>query len=104
VCVASKASVVAAAGIVLLPFTEAVMSGLVDALMIVAVAGLVVSRRFRAHRIDTDRRWWVALVVVGVLALREPGVIDAHRHLASAPRGTARRRCGWSRSSRRTWC
>ncbi|MYR45472.1 DUF1453 family protein [Streptomyces sp. SID5910] len=59
------------------------MSGLVDALMIVAVAGLVVFRQFRAHRIDTDRRWWVVPVVLGVIAVREPGMIDAHHHVAS---------------------
>ncbi|WP_435879734.1 hypothetical protein [Streptomyces flaveolus] len=59
------------------------MSGLLDALMIVAVAGLVVSRQFRAHRIDTDRRWWVAPVVLGVIALREPGMIDAGHRPAS---------------------
>ncbi|MFD8277203.1 DUF1453 domain-containing protein [Streptomyces flaveolus] len=59
------------------------MSGLLDALMIVAVACLVVSRQFRAHRIDTDRRWWVAPVALGVIALREPGMIDAGHRPAS---------------------
>ncbi|MEU9590630.1 DUF1453 domain-containing protein [Streptomyces sp. NPDC048219] len=59
------------------------MPGLVDALMIVAVAGLVVLRQFRAQRIDTDTRWWVAPVVLGVLALRQPGVIDADHRPAS---------------------
>ncbi|WP_225631506.1 DUF1453 domain-containing protein [Streptomyces solaniscabiei] len=59
------------------------MSGLLDALVIVAVAGLVVSRQFRAHRIDTEPRWWVAPVVLGVIALREPDMIDARHHLSS---------------------
>ncbi|WP_399890101.1 DUF1453 domain-containing protein [Streptomyces sp. BBFR51] len=59
------------------------MSGLVDALVITAVAGVVIARQFRASRIDTDRRWWVLPVVLGIVALREPGVIDAHHHTAS---------------------
>ncbi|WP_217165799.1 CcdC protein domain-containing protein [Streptomyces sp. AC512_CC834] len=59
------------------------MSGLVDVLVITAVAGLVITRQFRASRIDTDRRWWVLPVVLGIVALREPGIIDAHHHTAS---------------------
>ncbi|MEU3663729.1 DUF1453 domain-containing protein [Streptomyces sp. NPDC032940] len=59
------------------------MSGLLDALTIVAVAGLVVARQFRAHRIDTDRRWWLAPAVLGVIALREPGLTDTHHPLVS---------------------
>ncbi|MFJ4334544.1 DUF1453 domain-containing protein [Streptomyces sp. NPDC088935] len=54
------------------------MSGLLDALVVTAVAGLVISRQLRPSRIDTDRRWWVLPVVLGVVALREPGMIDAH--------------------------
>ncbi|MET8487152.1 DUF1453 domain-containing protein [Streptomyces tendae] len=56
------------------------MSGLLDALAVTAVAGLVIARQLRASRIDTDRRWWVLPVVLGVVALREPGLIDAHHH------------------------
>lgn len=59
------------------------MSGFVDALVVTVVAGLVVVRQFRAARIDTDRRWWVLPVVLGVVALREPGMIDAHHHTVS---------------------
>lgn len=59
------------------------MSGLVDALVIVAVACLVIARQFRASRIDTDRRWWVMPVVLGIVALREPGMIDSQHHTAS---------------------
>ncbi|MYR58434.1 DUF1453 domain-containing protein, partial [Streptomyces sp. SID625] len=33
------------------------MSGLVNVLVIVAVAALVIFRQFRARRIDADRRW-----------------------------------------------
>ncbi|SMF76518.1 DUF1453 family protein [Streptomyces sp. Amel2xC10] len=60
------------------------MSGLVDALLIAAVAVLVIVRQFRASRVDTDRRWWVLPGVLAVVALREPGLLDAHDHLASA--------------------
>ncbi|MFA3875916.1 DUF1453 domain-containing protein [Streptomyces sp. MMCC 100] len=59
------------------------MSGLVDALVITAVVGLVITRQFRASRIDTDRRWWVLPVVLGILALREPGMIDAGHQMAA---------------------
>ncbi|MFF0681117.1 DUF1453 domain-containing protein [Streptomyces tendae] len=59
------------------------MSGLLDALAVTAVAGLVIVRQLRASRIDTDRRWWVLPVVLGAVALREPGLIDAHHHTAA---------------------
>ncbi|KOX34555.1 membrane protein [Streptomyces sp. NRRL F-4707] len=59
------------------------MSGLLDALALTAAASLVISRQFRASRIDTDRRWWVLPVVLGVVALREPGVIDGHHQTAA---------------------
>ncbi|MCX4742575.1 DUF1453 domain-containing protein [Streptomyces antibioticus] len=60
------------------------MSGLVDALLIAAVAVLVIVRQFRASRVDTDRRWWVLPGVLAVVVLREPGLLDAHHPLASA--------------------
>ncbi|MCK8435575.1 DUF1453 domain-containing protein [Streptomyces sp. D2-8] len=60
------------------------MSGLVDALVIVVVAVVVTARQFRAHRIDGERRWWPLPVILVVLALREPGILDAHHHMASA--------------------
>ncbi|MET9159890.1 DUF1453 domain-containing protein [Streptomyces parvulus] len=59
------------------------MSALVDALVITAVAGLVIARQFRPSRVDTGRRWWVLPAVLAVLALREPGMIDAHHRTAS---------------------
>ncbi|WP_330293629.1 DUF1453 domain-containing protein [Streptomyces sp. NBC_00576] len=59
------------------------MSGLVDALLIVAVVALVVVRQFRTRRIDTDRRWWVVPVILVVVALREPGLIDIHHRAES---------------------
>lgn len=60
------------------------MSGLVNALVIVAVVAVVIVRQFRARQIGTDRRWWLLPVILGVVALRRPGLLDAHHHTASA--------------------
>ncbi|MGW2704615.1 DUF1453 domain-containing protein [Streptomyces sp. NPDC001340] len=60
------------------------MSGLVNVLMIVAVVAVVVVRQFRARAIDTDWRWWLLPVILAVLALREPGILDAHHRAGSA--------------------
>ncbi|MFJ4480786.1 DUF1453 domain-containing protein [Streptomyces longwoodensis] len=60
------------------------MSGLVDALVIVAVAALVIARQMRAVRVDADRRWWLLPGILVVVALREPGLVDAHHHATSA--------------------
>jgi hypothetical protein len=54
------------------------MSGLVNALVICAVVVLVIARQFRTRRISTDRRWWIVPAVLVFIAVREPGVIDAH--------------------------
>jgi hypothetical protein len=59
------------------------MSGLVNALVIVAVVALVIARQFRARRIDTDRRWWLLPLILVIVALREPGMIDAHHRTES---------------------
>ncbi|MYX93369.1 DUF1453 domain-containing protein [Streptomyces sp. SID486] len=59
------------------------MSGLVNALVIVAVVAIVIARQFRAQPIDTDRRWWLLPVILAVMALREPGVLDAHHRVES---------------------
>lgn len=59
------------------------MSGLVDALLIVVAVIVVIARQFRASRIDTGRRWWLLPVVLAVVALREPGLVDAHHRTAS---------------------
>ncbi len=64
--------------------TEALMSGLVNALVIVAVAAVVIARQFRARAIDTDRRWWLLPVILGVVALRDPGVLDGHHRAEAA--------------------
>ncbi|MEU3859386.1 DUF1453 domain-containing protein [Streptomyces sp. NPDC028722] len=60
------------------------MSGLVNALVIVAVVGTVLARQLRAHTLDTDRRWWLLPLVLAVVALREPGILDAHHRVESA--------------------
>ncbi|MEU5276452.1 DUF1453 domain-containing protein [Streptomyces asoensis] len=60
------------------------MSGLVDPLLIAAVAALVIVRQFRASRIDTDRRWWLLPGILAVLALREPDLLDARHATGSA--------------------
>ncbi|MET7452361.1 DUF1453 domain-containing protein [Streptomyces sp. NPDC005574] len=60
------------------------MSGLVNTLVIVAVVALVIVRQFRTTRLDSGRRWWLVPTVLAVIALREPGVLDAHHPVASA--------------------
>lgn len=60
------------------------MPGLVNALVMVAVIAIVIARQFRARAIDTDRRWWLLPVILGVVALREPGILDAHHRVESA--------------------
>ncbi|MER5686289.1 DUF1453 domain-containing protein [Streptomyces sp. NPDC002205] len=55
------------------------MSGLVNALLIVAVVAFVVVRQCSARRISDDRRWWILLV----MSLREPGLMDPHREALS---------------------
>ncbi|MDO0925375.1 DUF1453 domain-containing protein [Streptomyces sp. TG1A-8] len=60
------------------------MSGLVNALVIAAVAAVVIVHRFRARPVGTDRRWWLLPAVLAVTALREPGVLDAHHRTESA--------------------
>jgi hypothetical protein len=60
------------------------MSGIVNALLIAAVAALVIVRQFRAGRVDTDRRWWVLPGILAFVALREPDLLDADHPTASA--------------------
>ncbi|MFJ9726725.1 DUF1453 domain-containing protein [Streptomyces sp. NPDC101209] len=59
------------------------MSGLINALAIAAVAVLVIVRQFRAQPIGAGRRWWLVPVVLAFVALREPGLADAHHRIAS---------------------
>ncbi|MFJ5530783.1 DUF1453 domain-containing protein [Streptomyces sp. NPDC093261] len=60
------------------------MSGLVNALVIAAVAALVIVRQFRARRVDADRRWWLLPVILIVVALRGSGLLDPHHSTESA--------------------
>lgn len=60
------------------------MSGLVNALLIVAVVVVVIARQFRARPVNTGRRWWLLPAVLAVAALREPGILDAHHRTESA--------------------
>ncbi|WP_435242126.1 DUF1453 domain-containing protein [Streptomyces cucumeris] len=60
------------------------MSGFPHAVVIAAVIVAVIVRQFRPRRVAEDvRRWWALPVVLGGLALREPGLIDHRHHLAS---------------------
>ncbi|MFD7868136.1 DUF1453 domain-containing protein [Streptomyces sp. NPDC057682] len=59
------------------------MSGLVNAVVIVAVVAVVVVRQFSAQPLSGDRSRWVLPGVLLVMALREPALLDAH-HEASA--------------------
>ncbi|MFJ6838043.1 DUF1453 domain-containing protein [Streptomyces sp. NPDC091209] len=54
------------------------MSGLINAVAILAVAVVVIARQFRARRIGSDRRWWIVPAALGFMALRDPGVVDPH--------------------------
>ncbi|WP_030239288.1 CcdC protein domain-containing protein [Streptomyces sp. NRRL S-350] len=55
------------------------MSALANLLVIVAVAVLVAQRQMRVQRLDSERRFWLLPLILGVLALRDPQIID-HRH------------------------
>ncbi|MFD8968566.1 DUF1453 domain-containing protein [Streptomyces sp. NPDC059568] len=55
------------------------MSSPIDILVIVAAVALVAVRQFRPQRITTGGRGWLVLpVVLAVVALSQPGLIDAH--------------------------
>ncbi|GAA0336988.1 DUF1453 domain-containing protein [Streptomyces blastmyceticus] len=57
------------------------MSGFFDVVVIVAVCATVLARQTRPRQVAADAgRWWVLPVVLGFMAFREPGLIDAgHR-------------------------
>jgi hypothetical protein len=56
------------------------MSGLVNALVIVAVIGVVIARQLRPRQVTAGGRWWVVPAVLVVLAVRDGGLVDgAHR-------------------------
>jgi hypothetical protein len=61
------------------------MSGLVNVLVIGAVAVVVVVRQFQVRQSTDDRRWWVLPGVLLVIPLREPGdPVDPRRGVRSA--------------------
>lgn len=61
------------------------MPELARALLIAAVVVIVLVRQFRPQKVTEDaRRWWVVPVVLGYLALREPGLIDHDHRVAAA--------------------
>ncbi|MGW2252734.1 DUF1453 domain-containing protein [Kitasatospora sp. NPDC001660] len=57
------------------------MTALVNIVVITAVLVLVVQRQMRARRLDTQRRFWLLPLILGVLAVRDPQLID-HDHAA----------------------
>ncbi|MGW2185452.1 DUF1453 domain-containing protein [Streptomyces sp. NPDC001667] len=60
------------------------MSGFIDVAVIVAVCATVLVRQTRPHKMmDDARRWWVLPAVLVVLAVRQPGLIDAGHRVAS---------------------
>ncbi|MFF5497120.1 DUF1453 domain-containing protein [Streptomyces aquilus] len=79
------------------------MSGLVDGFLIAAVVVVVIARQFRAQRIDAERRWWLLPVVLAVVALREPGLIDADHHMAAAALLTAELLIGLATGAAWAW-
>lgn len=61
------------------------MSGLVNALVIVAVIGVVIARQLRPRQVSAGGRWWLIPAVLVVLAIRDGGLIDTgHRDAAVA--------------------
>ncbi|MCG7523809.1 DUF1453 domain-containing protein [Streptomyces sp. OfavH-34-F] len=59
------------------------MSGLDNALVIIAVIALVVVRHLSAERVSGDRRWWAPPAVLLFMALREPELVDPDHEIAS---------------------
>ncbi|MFJ9776455.1 DUF1453 domain-containing protein [Kitasatospora sp. NPDC101157] len=57
------------------------MSAVANLLVIAAVVVLVVQRQMHVQRLDTERRFWLLPLILGVLALRDPQIID-HQHAA----------------------
>lgn len=56
------------------------MSGLANALVIIAVIGLVLARQLKPRKVADGNRWWLLPAVLAFMALREPGLIDqGHR-------------------------
>ncbi|MEV3860067.1 DUF1453 domain-containing protein [Streptomyces sp. NPDC050095] len=54
------------------------MSGLSTVLVIVAVVALVLVRQFRTQRLSADRKWWLLPVILGISAVNNGSLVDAH--------------------------
>ncbi|MEU3567245.1 DUF1453 domain-containing protein [Kitasatospora sp. NPDC036755] len=57
------------------------MTTFVNLLVVAAALVLVARRQMRAQRLDSERRFWLLPLILGVLALRDPQIID-HQHTA----------------------
>jgi hypothetical protein len=60
------------------------MSGLADAVVAVAVIGLVLVRQVRPRRVAEGRSWWLLPAVLAYLACQRGGWTDPHHTTASA--------------------
>ncbi|MEU8923376.1 DUF1453 domain-containing protein [Kitasatospora sp. NPDC048545] len=60
------------------------MNAFTDVLVVAAVVVLVVQRQMRVQRLDSERRFWLLPLILGVLALRDPQIIDHHHTGLSA--------------------
>jgi hypothetical protein len=61
------------------------VSGLVNALVILAAVGLVIARQLRPRQVAAGGRWWLIPAALVVLAIRDGGLVDpAHRDLSIA--------------------
>ncbi len=61
------------------------LSGVADVVLIVAVIAFVLVRQLKPRRLAQDAgRWWLLPAVLVVMAVRQPGLIDAGHRAASA--------------------
>ncbi|MFE1774081.1 DUF1453 domain-containing protein [Streptomyces sp. NPDC059008] len=61
------------------------MSGLVNIVVITAAVVFVFIQQFKAQRLTSEgRKWWLIPAVLTVMALRQPDLLDARHHTASA--------------------
>lgn len=59
------------------------MSGLLDAVVAVAVVAWVLVRQLKARRVTEGGRWWLLPVVLVFLAVKQGGLVDSHHQAAS---------------------
>jgi hypothetical protein len=58
-------------------------SGFANALVILAAVVLIAVRQVRPQQIGGGKRWWIVPAALLYMGLRRPGIIDAHRPVAS---------------------